>query len=639
MIESGLDDALPDDALPDLGALRRAWADRWDEALACWSPFTRLRRPTWCLTAEDEAREGLAGSFAMIRLVDKSVVISLRQVAEHGLDAFATEVLAHEIGHHVLAPGDLGRHARSLARIRAGLPSLEPLAPYVANLYTDLLINDRLQRQNRLDIAGVYRQLDARRARAADPAGDAAAGDSGALWTLYLRTYEVLWSLPSGALASGDRTPRLDADAGLAARLVRVYGHDWLDGAGRFAALCLPYLLDDAAGAQRSLAAWHDTRAAGAGGVPAGISEIDAGERSGAIHPSLDPRLSGISSEEAEALAAEGDAPFPTGGRAEVGGLKSEKTHRGPVEYRELLQQSGLEVSEAEAAIRYYRERAVPHLVPFPARVVAQSADPLPEGLEPWSLGDPLSAADWFESVLKSPHVIPGTTTVQRTVGTTEGADPTRRPVDLYIGIDCSGSMPNPRRQVSYPAIAGAVVALSALRVGASVHGVLSGEPGASVGLEAFVRDEARVLALLTDYLGTGFAFGVHRLAETFGAGAPARDRPAHILIITDQDLFAMLNATEKGLNDYRDRTAGGGPLGWDVAEQALAEAGGGGTIVLDMEDPGPPEPGPDVAGRGQAVARLRAQGWDVYFVRDRAELVAFARDFARAVYHREADA
>jgi len=616
--------------MADLDTLRDEWASHWEDALACWSPFTRLRRPTWCFTEKDEHEEGLTGSFAMIRLQEKAVVISLRQIEEHGLEPFATEVLAHEIGHHVLAPGDLSRHARSLARIRVGLPGLEETAPMIANLYTDLLINDRLQRQNGLDMAGVYRALEAQKGLPEESIS--VFENPNALWTLYLRTYEILWSLQSGTLTTGTRWPRLEADAGLAARLIRVYGQEWLEGAGRFAALCLPYLMNDAdKNAREQFVIWHDTGLAGLGGFPAGLSQIDEGEQSGAIHPSMDPRISGISPEEVDAIRKAGETAAPGYGQATVGGQKSDKNHRGPAEYGSLLRMSGLDVSQAEAAVRYYRERAVPYLVPFPSRIVAKSSDPLPEGLEPWSFGDPLHAADWFESVLKSPHIIPGTTTVQRTFGATEGADPERQPVDLYVGIDCSGSMPNPRWKVSYPAIAGAVVSLSALRVGASVKVVLSGEPGKSASLDGFVRDEASVLALLTDYLGTGFAFGIHRLAQTFGTGTPARDRPAHILLVTDQDLFAMLNATEAGLaKGYAHRTEGEGPLGWDVAEASLDAAGGGGTIVLDMSQ---------TAHYAPMVERLQKQGWAVYFVQDRAELVTFARDFARAVYAAETTA
>ena len=138
------------------------WRAAWPEALAVWSRFTRLRDPRLCETGVGAAREGLAGAFAMIRLVDKSVVIDLEAIAALSLDGHAVEILAHEIGHHVFAPASATDSFRLIARLRRALPTLERHAPLVANLYTDLLINDRLQRQAGLDIAGVYRRMAAR---------------------------------------------------------------------------------------------------------------------------------------------------------------------------------------------------------------------------------------------------------------------------------------------------------------------------------------------------------------------------------------------------------------------------------------------------------------------------------------------
>ena len=144
---------------PDLEALRDRWARAWPDALALWSRYTQLHDPTWCFTREQEADAGLDDSFAMIRFADQAVVISLRQVAGKGLENFAREILGHEIGHHVLCPGNLADHARLIARIRAGIPGKEQHAAFLANIFGDLLINDRLQRQAGLDMAGVYRAL------------------------------------------------------------------------------------------------------------------------------------------------------------------------------------------------------------------------------------------------------------------------------------------------------------------------------------------------------------------------------------------------------------------------------------------------------------------------------------------------
>src|SRR4051812_21979085 len=113
-----------------LDALEADWRAKWPAALAAWSRFTQLTEPRFCRTAAEEKAQHLTGSFAMIRLIDHTVVISLRQVIEQRLEKFATEILAHEIGHHVYCPADLNDNARMLARIRAGLPTKEHLAPF-----------------------------------------------------------------------------------------------------------------------------------------------------------------------------------------------------------------------------------------------------------------------------------------------------------------------------------------------------------------------------------------------------------------------------------------------------------------------------------------------------------------------------
>ena len=124
---------------------------------------------------------------------------------------------------------------------------------------------------------------------------------------------------------------------------------------------------------------------------------------------------------------------------------------------------------------------------------------------------------------MNSPEIVPGVTTVQRVYGESPGVDPAKLPVDLYLGIDCSGSMPNPQYSLSYPALAGTIIALSALRVGAKVMVVLSGEPGKSLATDGFVSEETKVLEVLTSYLGTGTTFGIQRAARHVrGARSPA---------------------------------------------------------------------------------------------------------------------
>jgi hypothetical protein len=541
----------------------------------------------------------------MIRLVDHTVVISLRQVRDEHLTDFALEILAHEIGHHVYCPADLSDNARLLARIRAGLPTRETLAPMIGNLYTDLLINDRLQRTAGLNIAGVYRQL--------------AIPVQSKLWSLYMRIYEFLWSLQRGELATAATDRRLDTDAQLGARLIRSYAKDWLNGAGRFAALCLPYVLEDTKKSHESLrASWHDTRCAGNGGMPDGLAEIEVGESEGAIHPSEDPELSGI---DAGPRVANASGAGESTARTKGTGVKTMKRYRGPLEYTEVLRATGLDLDPHAITARYYRERAIPHLVSFPVRTVPQTVDPLPEGLDTWDIGSPLEEIDWLGSIQTSPNVIPGLTTRQRLFGSSPGTTPEKQPVDLYLGVDCSGSMGDPSTRLSYPVLAGAIIALSALRVGSRVMVALSGEPGRTITTDGFVRDQTAVLHILTSYLGTGTSFGIHRLDETF-RNWPATARPVHILIVSDNDIFSSLErrATNR--------------LGWDVAREAVAKARGGGTYVLELPQYLQQSPNaPPVLDPGRA--RMQGDGWNVSPVGNMEELVDFARKFSQVSYGR----
>lgn len=575
--------------MADLNALRERWQAQWPQALALWSKFTKLRDPLWCLTPAEAKREGLTGSFAMIRLDDQSVVVGLHLVEAQGLQDYGLEILAHEIGHHVYAPADLTDHGRTIARMRRALPTKEHLAGFISNLYTDLLINNRLQRGAGLRLDQIYRTI--------------GGGAEDSMWTLYMRIYEILWSLPRGSLARGDVDARLEGDAQLGSRLLRVYARDWLDGAGRFAALCLPYLLqDDGRDIQQILASWQDTAGAGQGGSPAGLTEIEGSEIDGALHPSLDPELSDLGDLEGGGEEAPAPAPVQGGARGQ---------YREPFEYGEILKAMGINLSSHEVAIRYYKERAAPYLIPFPARTLPESTEPLPEGLEPWDIGSPLEAADWTETALISPRVIPGVTTVQRVYGVTQGSLPEREPLDLDLYVDSSGSMPNPQQSVSYLTLAGAIVTLSALRAGARVQATLWSGARQFTTTDGFITDEARLLGILVGYFGGATAFPIHILRDTFQNRKP-NDRPVHILHISDDGITTLFAADEKANS------------GWEIARMALEKARGGGTMALNLWN--------EVKNIPDLV-KAAGQGWQIQRVTSWEDLIEFARWFSKMKY------
>ncbi|MFI7679001.1 hypothetical protein [Actinophytocola sp. NPDC049390] len=555
--------------------LAQTWRTRWPDALRAWGPFVNLHDPDLFASTAAAAEAGLTGSFAAFSLYDRQVMIDLAAVTRLGLADMPLEVLAHEVGHHVLCPADLADQGRLLARVRRGLPGLEQHAPLIQNMYADLLINDRLQRSRGLRMAQVYQRM---------------RGSDDPLWTFYQRIFEILWALPAGMLVAGEVDAAAEGDAQLGAKLARVYATDWLGGAGGFAALCLRYLEQSVQEATERMRRLLCVGVVDENAQIPGLASRDDGE---ILHPALDPKVNEYAAEP----VTDQDGP-PSGGQ-----------YRQPFEYGQLLRQLGLDVSEQEAAARYYRERALPHLVRFPVRTTPLSTEPLPEGLGQWDVGEPVEAVDWLATTLRSPVVVPGVTTVQRLAGTVEGDRRDRQPVDLDIYVDSSGSIPNPARHESFLALAGAILALSALRVGARVQATLWSGTNQFTSTDGFVRDERAVLSILTGYFGGATAFPLHVLRDTYRD----RDRPTHIVVISDDGVDTMFRPPDEH-----------GTPGAVISAKALEAAGAGGTLLLLLRS----------EKERERITAL-AHGWDVHKVTSWAELVDFAATFSRRTYER----
>jgi hypothetical protein len=101
------------------------------------------------------------------------------------------------------------------------------------------------------------------------------------------------------------------------------------------------------------------------------------------------------------------------------------------------------------------------------------------------------------------------------------------------------------------------------------------------------------------------------------------RNNASHIVILSDDGVTTMFDKDEKG------------NMGWDIAEQALQNAKGGGTMVLNL--PWDSELN-QVTNywKNHAQLLLRAQeeqGWSIFAVDSWEAMIQFARDFSRKVY------
>lgn len=586
-------------------ALRSAWTAAWPEALAAWGRFTRLRPPRLHGAGEVSG----ATSFAWFSLGDVEVSIDLEQVVELGIEDHAVAVLAHEIGHHVYAPADMLTAGRATAQVRLGLVDLDHRAGLVSNLWSDMLVNDRLQTRAGIDMVGLWRRL-------GPPQGE--------VMTLVLRTDEILWSLPAGTLSGPG--PHHDAEAQVLARLVRAYADDPVGGAGGFAMVLRPFLARDSGddGGQTVAdlpCAQHEHPGTAVPGLATAPDVLRA-----PVHPALDPRVVGTLSAAPDTTSP---APDPaTGLRRDPVATQSAGSTLTPADYAAVLQSLGVATDVESAAIAWYREHAARHLVPFPTTSTPSAPETLLGGLDPWETGDDLADVDWTATMLASPVVVPGMTTVQRHLDSTTSTETEDQPVDLDLYLDSSGSMPDPRNQPAPIALAGAVLALSALRSGARVQATTWSGPGQIAGTDGFTRDMTAVMSAVVAYFGGSTSFPIPllektHLHETRGPGvrerdgAPARRRRRHVAVISDSGVVSMFLENAWRLPDDFDPSS-------TSAARAVAAAGGGGSLVLNVQEP--PDRYVDMA-----------PGYAVYTVSAWEDVVPFARDLARTLWGQNA--
>ena len=560
------------------------WRAAWPAALAAWGRATRVHPPV--LHAE---RVPDAGSFAWYDGARVEVHIDVADAVARGLTDHAVAVLAHEIGHHLLAPGDRRTGVRIAARVRAGLVDADELVGPVANLWNDLLVNDRLQRSRAADLVGVWHAL----GRPTDP-----------LMALVLRACELLWDQPRGSLAG--TAARVDESAALlCSRLVRAYARDPVGGAAGFASLVRTSLTSDELAAAVPAVRRVTCRDGGQErGLPYGVA-TDAGLDAPVLHPSLDPAVVGRDGIPPADASAQAGPVFDATTSGSLGDVPSGLL---PSALHDVLQALGDPSSAQEVAVAWYRERAAASLVPFPVRRRAAQPDPLLGGLEPWQVGEDLADVDWTGTVTTSPVVVPGMTTVRRQWLDDPAQPPAPRPVDLDLYLDSSGSMPDPK-VFSWVALAGAVLALSALRVGARVQATTWSGPGQVAGTDGFTRDPDRVLAAIVAHFGGGTAFPLDLLRRTYlgdGTHAPTATGPTHVAVVSDDGVTTMWPDAQQA----RDPELVG------LAGRVLEVAGGGGSLLLDVAE----------RWRSRVVP---PPGYDVYWVDSAQSLVDFARAFA----------
>lgn len=447
----------------------------WPRARAAWSTWLRLRPP---IDVPD------LPSIAAIHLGTRQVMLDAQRLRDTGLDDAVEALLAHEVGHHVVAPRTLEVATRLRVMERCVLGEH---AGHRVNLFTDLIVNERLERYAPT-LARVYRAL--------VPSGDVLLDP---VLGLCLATYEELWGLDHGAILGADLHALEDAHPNLRAQAMRMSEELFLVGPNLFTQQLLFLSI-----ARRFEGQSRDEPFRCLDGEGGDVEAVGASVRANARE------------EEAVRRARE-EGWFDDDDLAQT----LDPSHR--------LDVLG-DAWTREAVGAWYRREAERWMPDMPAG--KGMIDPVvPVACTDWEPGMSLGRVDWA-ATLRARGARLGRAAPM--VRQHEGEDPGHTPAvvwpKLELWVDVSGSMPDPSRQLNAMTLSATVLLLAASRAGAACRVCLFGDR--LLEDHDWTRSEVRLCEQVVGYQGASTRVPFWRMRESMNA---SRDQPLRV-VISDGD-------------------------------------------------------------------------------------------------------
>jgi hypothetical protein len=440
-------------------------------------------------------------SVAQIDLATRQVSLDLDTIRDKGIADCVEAILAHEVGHHVRYPGTLAVHARMRLLERGLLPFKDYS---LANLFTDLMINDALRSNFEEQLCRVYQSFQSTFNWNLDPA-----------FPFYLAIYEERWGQSPGDLmgsACEERFaksyPGYRAEAQLLGQNLFHLGPNIYTQFLYFVSVMSRYVLPKDGEEPKTI----DPYSCG-GGEPSPDDWADAlvpdGREREAIRRARDEGW--ISSEIADRM---NDRETMERRAAALPGANDSDATRVP-----------------EVMAAYYRQQAERYLLQPPPQLRIGEAT-TPTTLDDWEPDDPVRDIDWTATLLQRGAMLGAALPLKRLrVSEAEGWEvPFWQPrVEIYL--DVSGSMPDPRTTRNAMTLAAQILVTGAIRAGGFARATLySSSP---VVYKPWCRSEMELSKFLMHYVGAGTDFPFDLLEAS--VKECGRDQPVRV-VITDHD-------------------------------------------------------------------------------------------------------
>ncbi len=435
---------------------------------------------------------------ARIDLGSRQVALNLERLAEKGLGHCVEALLAHEVGHHVRYPGSLA----TLARLHVLERSLLPIEGYsLINLYTDLMINERLGEHYADELCEVYRAFVSPHTVKRDPA-----------FLFYMIVYEEIWQRPRGELLASpgfeQRFPDARARAQLMAQDLFHMGPNLFTQFLYFLSVISEFIQPP-----------HHKHPKSADPYTCNHGDPGDDDWARALTPSA------LEREALRRALAEG-------------WLREEQAERLEELERRIFSLPGQGTADAsrvpDIMAAWYRQQAERYLVrPPPQPSLGEGV--VATTLEEWEPGDPVRDIDWLTTLLQRGEVLGVASPVRRQrIAEVEGWEVPLWQPRLEIYLDVSGSMPDPRRTRNAMTLASQILTVGAVRAGGRVRALMYSHE--YVRYWMWARSEVEISRFLMHYVGGGTRYPFEVLEASL---EECGDRQPIRVIITDTDFDA----------------------------------------------------------------------------------------------------
>ncbi len=519
----------------------------WNEELVSWNnpkiPDLMAPKTQEEIMKLGEVGMNLAGELAFMKYPEFQTYANLNNIKrefgedeEKGLRA----VLSHEIGHRFCPFSTIDLiildYAIKNELERKGIDKkrADKLSPLMLNLASDMVINTARVENGDSNIPWAYERLSKTRSNRIS-------------WRVYGRSMEHRWDkqiLPKDVKLTEEEENAARQLAGIFTGFL-FDRKRWRDMFTRYAEIYAPFIEQDEntngkGGKDRKA---EEQESAGEDSKEGNGMTID--DITGNIPSKIDDKTA---KELARRLAETGQDGMP-------------RNPKGLKEYKDIM--AGFERGdEVRASIEFYETLSSFFDVPFAERPFGR-ARTSPFQPRKWQPSDSVNELDVEYSLTAGGGIIiPGVNTYMWNQRRRERRGLEEIIPDIELYLDSSGSMPNPKEEISLPVLAGFVVARKAHRKGAKIKVTNFSGEGQHETVD-WGRDLNKVFGNLAKYFNGGTIFPVDELCRS--------NNPRQVVVITDTFLYNE-DKTIEAIKKFRSQNPRNGITIYALHEVANAE-------------------------------------------------------------------